>query len=129
VTCSGGATFQIPELSNNGLPILGQTYDVTLSDAVASSAAFILTGLSDSIFQGTPLPAPIPGAPGCSVFAAPEVTELVITSGSGTASASFGVPNSVSYIGLELFHQWAVLDAVNAVGIVVSDAGKASIDG
>jgi choice-of-anchor B domain-containing protein len=118
-----------PALGNNGLPILSQTYDVTLSHAVSSSAAFMLTGLSDSIFQSTPLPAPIPGAPGCSVFAAPEVTELVITSGSGTASASFGVPNSVSYIGLELFHQWAVLDTVNSVGIVVSGAGRATIDG
>jgi hypothetical protein len=30
-------------------------------------------------------------------------------------------------MGAEVFHQWAVLDAVNALGIVVSDAGKATL--
>ena len=93
-----------------------------------SSGAFFLTGLSDTVYQSTPLPAAITGAPGCSVYAAPDVTQLMITTGSGTASASFSVPNSPVYIGLDLFHQWAVLDAVNPIGIVVSDAGKASID-
>jgi hypothetical protein len=30
-------------------------------------------------------------------------------------------------MGLNVFHQWAVLDTVNALGIVVSDAGKATV--
>ena len=50
-----------------------------------------------------------------------------ITSATGTASDSIAVPNSASYLGVELFHQWAVFDAVNPLGIIVSDAGKARI--
>ena len=129
VYCSGGGQqFLTPELGNDGVPSLGSTYDVTLADAAASAATFIVTGLSDTVYQGTPLPAAIPGGPGCSVYAAPDVTQLLFTTASGTANATFGVPSSVSYIGLSLYHQWAVLDAVNAVGIVVSDAGRATID-
>jgi len=127
VYCSGGQQFATPVLGNSGLPILTSSYDVLLSDAVAASPAFILTGLSDTLYQTTSLPAPIPGAPGCTVQAAPDVTLLTLTSASGTASATFSVPSSASFVGLNLYHQWAVLDAVNAVGIVVSDAGKASI--
>ncbi|MCR9245070.1 MAG: choice-of-anchor B family protein [bacterium] len=127
VQCSS-TNNKVPSLSNNGFPIIGQNYSVTLSDAVASSAAFSLTGLSDTVFQGTPLPAPIPGAPGCEVLAAPLVTQLVFTSANGAASTPFSVPNSGSYAGLTLYHQWAILDAVNSIGIVVSNAGRATID-
>ncbi len=117
-----------PALGNNGLPQIGGSYDVTLSSAAPSSGAFILSGFSDQISNGTPLPAPLPNAPGCSIYASPDVTQFMFTSGNGTASSQFSIPNSPSYAGLELFHQWAVLDAVNTLGIVVSDAGKATID-
>jgi len=129
VTCAGGPLFASPLLGNVGLPILGGSYDVTLDDAAPSTAAFMLVGLSDQSFQGTALPAPIPGAPGCDVQASPHSTQLIFTSAAGTASTNLGVPNTLSFVGLELFHQWAVLDAVNAIGIVVSDAGKATVGG
>ncbi|MCA8976403.1 MAG: choice-of-anchor B family protein [Planctomycetes bacterium] len=128
IYCTGGPQFATPALGNNGLPIVNSSYSVTLSDAVASSAAFLLTGLSDTAYQGTTLPAPIPGAPGCNVLAAPDANRLVITSASGTASSSLSVPNAGSLVGLRLYHQWAVLDAVNPVGIVVSDAGVGTVD-
>ena len=67
-------------------PKIGSSYDVTLSDAAASSVAILLSGVSDTIHMGTPLPAPLQGAPGCEVFAAPEVNEFMPTSASGAAS-------------------------------------------
>ncbi|MGK0157046.1 MAG: hypothetical protein ACI9SE_004022 [Neolewinella sp.] len=73
------------------------------------------------------LPVMLPGAPGCSVYAAPETTQAELISATGDASATFMVPNSAGLIGLDVFHQWAVLDTVNALNLVVSDAGKASI--
>jgi hypothetical protein len=50
------------------------------------------------------------------------------TSASGTARSTFNIPGSPANIGINLFHQWVVLDAVNPLGIVVSNAGKATID-
>ncbi|MCR9245482.1 MAG: choice-of-anchor B family protein [bacterium] len=130
IFCAGGSqNFLTPELGNAGAPVIGGSYDVTLADAVASSAAFIVTGFSDQVFNGTQLPAAIPGAPGCDIYAAPQATLLTFTNGAGEGNASFNVPNSGAYAGLEMFHQWAILDpTVNSIGIVVSDAGKATID-
>ena len=71
------------------------------------------------------MPFPLPNAPGCSVFAAPDATLFLLTTAAGTATHSVGVPSATSYIGVELFHQWAVLDAANPLGIIVSDAGRA----
>ena len=127
VGCGGSAGFATPELGSSGLPALGASYDVTLAMAATSSVAVFFSGLSDSIYQGTPLPVALPGAPGCNVLAAPSVTTVELISAAGTASSTVVVPNNVSLMGAEVFHQWAVLDAVNALGIVVSDAGKATL--
>ena len=78
VNCTGTA-FETPKLGNTGLPILGQSYSVTLADAVPSSFAFLLTGVSSTIYQGMSLPIPLPGAPGCNIHAAPNTTQLVVT--------------------------------------------------
>jgi hypothetical protein len=57
----------------------------------------------------------------------PVVLDAVLLSGSGTGSVSFSVPNSNGLIGTEVFHQWGILDTVNSLGIVLSNAGRASI--
>ena len=127
VACSQGTVCQVPQLGNSGSPVIGTTYNVTVSDALASTAAILMTGFSDSLYQTTPLPTPLPGAPGCQILAAPDSTQFMSTNGSGAASAPFVVPNDPSYIGLPLFHQWALLDPANSLGIVVSDAGKGQV--
>ena len=87
------------------------------------------SGLSDTVYNGTPLPVALPGAPGCTVYAAPQVLDLNITNASGNANVSFTIPGSPGLIGAEIFHQWAVWDpAINSLGIVMSDAGRATID-
>jgi len=128
ITCTTTPEFATPTLSNVGLPALGTAYNVTLNDAVASSPAISMTGLSDTVFNGTPLPAALPNAPGCDILAAPSVTFFTVTSGVGTANDSLAVPNNNSFVGLVIFHQWAVLDvAANTLGIVVSNAGRATV--
>ncbi|MCA8949052.1 MAG: hypothetical protein KDE27_06105 [Planctomycetes bacterium] len=114
-----------PTLGNVGDPILGAAYDVTLDDALPAVGAISVTGLSDTVFGGTALPAPLPDAPGCLLWVAPDATRLLSTSTNGTAVDSFAVPNAASYIGLELFHQWVVFDPANPLGLVVSNAGRA----
>jgi len=128
VSCTAGTQYLVPSLGNNGLPVIGTTYAVTLDDALANSAAIFMTGLSNqssSLFG--PLPYSPPNAPGCSLLVDPGLTVVYLTSGSGTASHSISLPNAPSYIGLHLYHQWAVLDFANPLGIVVSDAGDAKV--
>jgi len=128
VNCSGGGALS-PSLGNAGLPILNSSYSVTLSDTIPSTLAVMASGLSDTVYNGTPLPVALPGAPGCTVYAAPQVLDLHITNASGNANVSFAIPGSPGLIGAEIFHQWAVWDpAINSLGIVMSDAGRATID-
>ena len=127
VDCGNTGGFATPELGNIGTPVLGGSYDVTLSEARPSSVAVMVSGLSDQVYQGTPLPIALPGAPGCDVLASPDVLQAELLSTSGTASGTISVPSTPSLMGANVFHQWAVLDIVNALGIVVSDAGKATL--
>ena len=127
VDCGQGSGFSAPEIGNVGLPSLGSSYDVTVSRAATSTFAVLLSGLSDTVYQGTPLPAALPGAPGCDLQASADVTSAQVVSSTGTASGTINVPNAPSLMGLPVYHQWAVLDSVNALGIVVSDAGRATV--
>lgn len=127
VTCSGGAQFASPALANDGMPILGGSYRVTLADALASAPGALLSGLSNATFGGTPLPLSIPGAPGCSLLVAPEAAYGITTSATGTADWTFTVPSSANLLSVSLYHQWLVFDAVNPTGIVVSEGGRAKI--
>jgi choice-of-anchor B domain-containing protein len=127
VQCSGGGAVT-PSLGHTGSPILNSTYNVTLNNAIPAAFAIMVSGLSDTTWSGSPLPIPLVGAPGCDIYAAPQVLQLFVTSGAGTASAPFIVPPTPANIGLSLYHQWAVLDPANPLGIVVSEAGRATID-
>jgi len=128
VICSGMGTNLAPVIGNVGLPILNTTYNVTLADALPTTFAICVSGLSDTIYNGSPLPVALPGAPGCSIFAAPALLQLFVTSAAGTASAPFSIPANPANIGVSLYHQWAVADNVNTLGLVVSNAGKATVD-
>ena len=126
---STGGGALTPSLGNAGLPILNSSYTVTVDGSIPATLAVIVSGLSDSIYTGSPLPVALPGSPGCSVYAAPQVLDLHITNAAGTADASFNIPGSPGLIGIEVFHQWAVWDpTINSLGIVMSDAGRATID-
>ena len=74
------------------------------------------------------LPAPLPGAPGCSLLVSPDVLELQMTDAGGNASHPVAVPNNAALTGLSFYYQWAVWDpTVNAMNIVTSDGGIATV--
>ena len=123
VSCSG-ANSVTPLLGNSGAPQLGGSYAVTLSDEAPNSFAVLASGVSDTTWSGGALPAPLPGAPGCSLLVDPLVLASRPT---GNASVSFSVPNNGALVGTEVFHQWFVLDPVNAIGLVTSNAGRARV--
>jgi len=127
VTCTGGAQFATPDLGNTGVPAIGTSYSLTLASALSNAGALLVTGFSDQTWGAIPLPLTVPEAPGCNLLVAGDVLSGVTVSGAGTASFAINVPNSTGLISAVLFHQWVVADAVNALGFVVSNAGKATI--
>lgn len=126
VSCSG-SQFATPALAAQGVPTLGASYDVTLANAANGTGALLLTGLSDAVHQGLSLPYSLPGAPGCAVLVSPDSSRFAVSSASGTASLGFALPNAAAFLGTRLLHQWAIFEPANALGIVVSNAGRATI--
>jgi hypothetical protein len=126
VLCAGGGQGLVPTIGNVRLPQFGADFRVTLGAALPTAFAVCLTGFSESTYLGSPLPAPLPGAPGCSVLVSPDALDPFVVSGQGLAERAFVLPPDVSLNGLFLYHQWAVLDPINPLGIVMSDAGRSS---
>ena len=126
VVCAGGGQGLVPAIGNVRLPQFGADFRVTLDSALPAAFAVCLTGYSDSTYLGSPLPAPLPGAPGCSVLVSPDALDPFVVSTQGLAERSFVLPPNTSLNGLVLFHQWAVLDPANPLGIVMSDAGRSN---
>jgi hypothetical protein len=128
IQCGGAAQYDPPQIGVEGEPVLGATYDLTLGGVITNSAAVLISGLSNTSYNGAPLPAALPGAPGCSVLVAPQALSAVPTSLIGTASYGIAVPASINLMGMRVYHQWAVLDpSVNSLGIVMSGGGTATI--
>ncbi|MGK0204332.1 MAG: hypothetical protein ACI89X_003903 [Planctomycetota bacterium] len=117
-----------PQIGHTGLPTLGTTYLVDMSFGLESSIAVLISGLSNTANNGTPLPALLPGTTMCDLLVATDALEAVLTTTAGTASSPITVPNTSNLIGLQAYHQWAVWDpTVNALGIVVSRGIKATV--
>jgi len=128
IRCAGPAQFDPPALAISGEPTLGSVYDLTLAGALPASAAVLISGLSNTSHNGLPLPAALPGAPGCELMVSPDALNAVPTSAIGTSSYGIDVPSSGGLLGLQVYHQWAVLDpSVNALGVVVSGGGRATV--
>ena len=128
VNCTGAASFLTPKISAAGLPQLGATYSPRVTDALPTTPAVLISGMSDAVYQGQSLPLAIPGAPGCDLLVSADVLATTITSAQGVAQSSLTVPNQQALLGVEVFHQWAVWDpSVNSLSIVVSNAGRATV--
>ena len=61
--------------------------------------------------------------PSASVIGVP----FTATTTSGTASLTINVPNDTALSGVNLYHQWAIVDNVNALGLVVTGAAHAIV--
>jgi hypothetical protein len=130
VLCSGGGSRTSPSMGNDGVPIVGRSFALTLSQAAPGAVCALLIGTSDQGFGGIALPAPLPGAPGCSLLVAPERIDQRTADGAGAARVDLPVPGDPALIGFDVFHQWVVIDAgANALGLAVSEGARARIGG
>ena len=128
VNCTAPSVNLAPAISSNGVPQLGTTYNPAVSDALANTFAVLVSGVSDQVYTGLPLPLALPGAPGCDLLVSADVLELAITDGQGQTQSPMVVPNTQALTGASIYHQWAIWDpTVNSLSIVMSDAGVATI--
>lgn len=122
------AEYKVPSLTNDGLPVLGGSFDVELSDGPGVTFAVIVQGLSDTAWTGGPLPLTLPTTQSCDLLVSPDATSALITDSAGATSFNVPVPNAASLGGLEIFYQWVVLDGpANAIGLITSNGGRARL--
>ena len=128
VNCQNATNFMVPAIGVSGTPQLGTTYQPTLTDAPASAVAIMVSGLSNQVYQGLPLPLALPDAPSCDLLVSADLLDATTTNVAGFASRPIGVPNQPLLVGLEIYHQWYVWDqAANAFGFISSNGGRALI--
>ena len=111
----GGTLPQIG--TTNGQPIPGNdTFRLTIDNAPPNSIAFLMT-------SATLTTTPLPGAPGCDLYAGLPLisaTPALVTS-SGSGSLIVKIPRCVPS-GSQLAFQWAVLTpGWNSIGLIVSN--------
>jgi hypothetical protein len=113
-----GTDRLLPRIDVFGRPALGGTYEVGLRGALGSTSAALNIGNRLDLSLA-------PWAPDCIVHADPAVSFSATTSPDGMASIRpiQTIPNDPALIGVELDHQWIVIDAgaPNALGIALSN--------
>lgn len=118
------ASGAIPLVVRPGLPRLGAGFDFAVANATPGSVGVLIVGT-------VALPAPVDltsvGAPGCSLYVANDVTVVAVIDAVGAAAVTLTIPNAASLVGTAFFDQWAVLDSVNALGLVFSNQGYAQV--
>ena len=115
--CSNG---NLPRIEIEGRAQLGGSSSLALHGALPNATAFVNVG----VLWNQPLGAL---APGCTVVPYPLDLFPTLPDGDGLASVTPfpAIPNDPSLVGVEIHHQWFVLDATNnALGIATSNALK-----
>lgn len=119
--CPG--TGGIPSEHPAGSPAIGSSFTLSLTYARPSSSAFLLLGASNTTWLGIPLPASLPGAPGCFLRVSGDVLVGVPTGATGTASFTLALPNNGGLVGAAVFSQFLVLDPpINNLDLVTSNS-------
>lgn len=108
-----------------GAPVIGQFITVTLRAAPALvPCALIADG------PRTAIPLAGLGAPGCELFASPNVVIPIGTDATGRAGIAYEIPDDPLVIGGAATSQWLVVDPpANPFGAIVSDGLSTTMGG
>lgn len=120
----------VPVLSSPEKPQIDNDFPVHLTQARPSSFALLLFGISDTSWNGLPLPFDLRliGAPGCSLLASGEDMQVVPTDAAGAGSFTYLIPNNIYLLRGRFYNQYLVRDpAANGLGFVVSNGGAGVI--
>lgn len=99
-----GTAGRRPRIGTYGLPQVGNAqFAIEVGNGAPFAAAFLLLNLGTTIAQ------PLGG--GCTEYVPlPAVSNLVLTSATGTGSYPFALPSGLAFVGLPLSAQYWVLD-------------------
>lgn len=126
--CAG--THGVPGLASAGLPTVGATLDLTVTNLPTHPYALglLAVGASNQVFQGVALPQDLGpyGAPACRLFVGREFA-YVLFGWNGVAERAVGIPSDSGLVGARFFLQALVADAANPLGLCVSNAYEGRI--
>jgi hypothetical protein len=110
-----------PAHSYSGSSKVGNNVILSLTGALPTRPQILLLGLSH-------LPAidlTGAGAPGCTLYVAPDVPLVAVSNASGSASATLGIPNDTGLLGVKVWSQYVALDpAANKLGAGLTNFGR-----
>jgi hypothetical protein len=124
-TSGGGGA--IPQLTANGVPKIGASYQLVVNQAKTNSIGLLFFGFSKTTWSGIPLPfsLAVVGAPGCNVLASGEIVVVVNTNAAGIGTYNANVPNDPNLCKGILYNQVFVFDpTANSLGFVATNAGE-----
>ncbi len=119
----GANPIGAPVLSASPRPRIGGTFDVTGSNLPqgASLPTFLVIGISNSSWNGTPLPLDLTiiGAPGCNLLASFDV---VVPAGNGSLAVKVPMPTDPKLIGVKFYMQgYAIFPSANAANLILTN--------
>jgi hypothetical protein len=121
--CAG--TGGVPQLSANGMPVIGSTFTATIGNLPPTSTfAAMMLGLSRTQWQGGSLPALLTsqGMPNCRLYTSAELL-VGLTASGGQATWSYSFPMQPALLGDTYYLQGLSLDPpANAAWLTVSNA-------
>ncbi|MCR9245845.1 MAG: kelch repeat-containing protein [bacterium] len=120
----------VPALAPGSLPWTGSYYDVNLTNGPGGAVAFMVLGLSDTIWNGQPIPVDLTsvGLAGCQAWLSSDVTALFVVV-NGEASWGLNVCTCPWAVGIDYSLQAVILDpaAPNQLGGSMTNALRATI--
>lgn len=116
-----GSNQLTPALSFSGSSQLGQTLTYELTNAFASTPAFLTVGF----WIGFPFPLDLApyGMPGCTAYVPSLAISTAVTDPAGAGSLQLQIPNNAALTGLFYYAQWFPLDLTSGT-LTASNYGR-----
>ncbi|MBL8755522.1 MAG: hypothetical protein JNK15_19650 [Planctomycetes bacterium] len=126
--CAGSLGVPVLDAAAGTKPVLGTTFTVQV-DNLPLGLGLVGFGAATTTFGSLPLPFDLGlvGMPGCTLFAAPEVT--LVGNGVGTtATVTWPIPATPTFAGFRFHNQAFALDpTANMLGFVTSNAAAGQL--
>lgn len=130
--CAGSQGLVAFAPAAGSLPWIGTTFYLEGANAPATTFVIGILGFSNTVHQGTPLPASLAplGMSGCDLLVAIDITEYAFSDAAGDFEFALAIPNDIIWRGVTVYAQAWVLDpGANAGGAIVSNGVDFAIGG